>query len=151
VFISGRRLNKTKKSVMKRVKTFAISISLSLMFSCFTVGLYAGNNYSHLSDTDSYTGIQKVQLTGNKIQDLKLALLVTPDSFEQDYQIDSLMENKDLKKITKPSDFNDESIEESFKAEDCMTNPKPNITPCSNTQSDFIEKTWMKKHSFMIL
>ncbi len=133
---------------MKRIKTISISISLSLIFSSFVVGLYASNENSHFSETDSYTGIQKGQLTGNKNQYLKLAPL---DTFGQDYQIDSLMKNNDLKKITKPSNFNEETIDESFKAEDSMTNSEPNITPYSNTQSDFIEKSWMKKHSFMIL
>lgn len=136
---------------MKRIKTIAISISLSLIFSSFVVGLYASNENSHFSETDSYKGIQKSQLTDNKNQYLKLAPIDTPDTFEQDYQIDSLMKNNDFKKITKPTNFNEDSIDESYKAEDSMTNFEPIIRPCSNTQSNFIEKTWMKKHSFMIL
>ena len=128
---------------MKCIKTIAISISLSLLFSCFVVSLYASNEYSHYSDTDFSISKHKVHL--------KLAPLDYPDTFEQDYQIDSLMKNKDFKKITKPTNFNEESIEESSKVEDSMINFEHIKTPCSNSYSDFIEKTWMKKHSFMIL
>jgi len=126
---------------MKRIKTIAISISLSLIFSSLVIGLYAGNDYSPYSETDSYIGIQKVQLTGNKKQYLKLKPLDTPENFEQDYQIDSLMKNKK---------FNEESVKSS-EIEDSMIIFEPIITPCSNNQSNFIEKSWMKKHSFMIL
>lgn len=128
---------------MKRIKTIAISISLSLIFSCFVVGLYASNNYSHYSDIDFGISKHKVHL--------KLAPLDYPETFEKDYQIDSLMKSNDFKKITKPTNFNEGYIEESSKVEDSMINSDHIKTPCSNSQSDFIEKTWMRKHSFMIL
>lgn len=132
---------------MKSTETIVKTISLLFIFSCFVVTLNASNEYSHYSDINS--SIRKVLPNSNN--NLKHTPLSTTDSFKRDYQIDSLMQNKDSKKIIKSNNFNEKSIEKPSKIEDKIINFEPVKTPCSNSQSDFIEKEWMNKHNFLIL
>ena len=127
---------------MKRIKPIAMSISLSFIFSCLFVSLHASNEYSHYLNSDSCTGKQKVQVKGTSNQNLKITPQEYTETFEQNYKIDSLMQN---------NDFNEEPIKDSSEIKDRMINCEPVKTPCSNNQSDFIEKEWMNKHNFLIL
>lgn len=128
---------------MKCVKPITKSIFLLLLFTCFFVSLYGNNEFSNCLDSDSSKSKHKVHL--------KIAPLEDVESFKQDYQIDSLMQNYKFKKVSKTSNFKEETIKESSIVEDWLIIFESEQKPCSDSKSDFIEKEWMNKHNFLIL
>lgn len=128
---------------MKCIKLITKPVILSLIFTCFFISLSASNNYSTWLDSGSGKSKHKVHLKIRPIEDT--------ETIEQDYQIDSLMQNYELKKNSKTDNFKEESIEKPSIVEEWMIIFESEQKPCSGSNSDFIEKEWMNKHNFLIL
>jgi hypothetical protein len=108
------------KSLIKKI---GISISLSLIFSCFVLVLNA-NNYNpetKLASLEIPESFQEYQ----KLEEWMFNVNFYAIKIEQEYEIESWMLNNDFWKIFKSN--------------------------CSGIQSNFIEKEWMNKHCFFIL
>jgi len=134
-----------------RAKTIVKFLSLSIILSCFVFGLYAQNKYSSLLTLN--TNISKLKTlpkTNNKLQ-VKLAILEELEIVEENQELEGWMLDSKFWEIVKKFEWDEEPFEEPSEIEAWMTKFKINNICCVDIYSDFVEKEWMKEHSFFIL
>lgn len=127
-------------------KIIVKSLSLTILLSYFVIGLHAKNdNSSFLAiNTQNNVPITDTKLNNNlSIQDEIV--------IEEEIQIESWMEDKDFWKIEKSFFQNEDSVKESSEIEEWINIFNKQEVGYINKYSDFKEKEWMKKHTFIIL
>ena len=152
-----------------RIKVILKLLSLSIILSSSAFGLFAQNKYSNYLALNSKT-LKRLTIpkTSNSVQ-LKLAILEESEIIEDRQNLEDWMFNISLKsdqieleieswmlddefwEIQKPFEWDVEPVEEDREIEPWMTKFKIKRVGCVDIYTDFIEKEWMKKHSFFIL
>ena len=123
------------------VKTIIKPISLTILFSCFIFGLFAQNEFSGYLATNSQTSEIEINLKTDDSNTTKHA---------EDYQrIEDWMADSKFWEIDYT--IEQEPVEKEMEVEEWMTNFKFTLCGGIDIYSDFIEKDWMKHHSFYIL
>lgn len=132
-------------------KTIVKFVSLSIILSSFVFGLYAQNKYSNYLVNNSKTAKYKTISQTSTTHRVKLASLDEIEIVEEK----CLMENRMLEdrfwELTNKFEWDEEPVEEHREIEDWMNKFKIQQEDCVDIYSDFVEKEWMKDHSFFIL
>ncbi len=153
---------------MKSTITTTVKIvSLSIIIFCFAFSIYAQNNFEDILDTSTNTAKYKNQTKTTNQSYNKLAIIYSPEIFEEAKEIEDWMfkvkiesdqtrENKLIEKWMLDKDFwnieytvEQEPTEKEMEIEEWMKTF--DYCGCPKDFSGFIEKDWMKHHSFYIL
>lgn len=155
-----------------QIKTLIKFSSLLFAFAVLVLGLYASNNHDISTEIYAQSTKRKISSNPNNNKDLKLALLDNEIIESQrnlenwmfqklEIQDDQLTRERELQEWMFDSYFwkieseiwNESVVEEEREIEEWMQNFKIKKSSFMSIDiySDFEEKEWMKKHSFIIL
>lgn len=134
-----------------RAKTTLKFLSLSIVLSCFVLGVYAQSKYSNILALETKTSKHKTQLRIDNNTELKLAIRDDSKLAEGNKKLENWMLDKKFWKTVKKYEWEEEPIEQPREIEDWMITLKVKRVGCVDIFSDFKEKPWMKEQSFLIL
>ncbi len=147
-----------------KIKSLIKYFSLLITLSCIVFGLVAGNKYSNTISVNRKLSKLKTTVKQNTSRDIKLTsedieiieetrnleewmfnLHIITDDFEQEQYLEEWMFDSFFWKVEEG--ISNDKVVEKDKNMDVFQKP----CMCIDIFSDFEEKEWMKKHSFMIL
>jgi hypothetical protein len=153
---------------MKSIITTTVKIvSLFIILFCIAFGVYAQSNFENILAENSKTAKNKTQFKTTDQSKIKLAIVSSPDVFEDAKKIEDWMfeikidrdlfhENQQIETWMLDNDFwnieytiEQEPTEKEREIEEWMK--KFDFCNCDDDFDGFIEKDWMKQHSFYIL
>ncbi|MBU8892714.1 MAG: hypothetical protein KOO66_08030 [Bacteroidales bacterium] len=131
------------------VKTITKAISLTIIFSCFIVGVFAQNKFSGYLATSSQTSKTKIDFKIKDSNNTKLAVCFNTEKADDYQEIENWMLDSEFWEIEYT--IEQEPVEKEMKVEEWMKNFNIDLCTGIDIYYDFIEKDWMKYHSFYIL
>jgi hypothetical protein len=153
---------------MKSIITTTVKIvSLSIILFSFAFGVYAQHNFENILAENTNTAKHKTQVKTTNQSNTKLSILYSPEIFEEAKKVEDWMfkikiehdvslETKKIEKWMLDEDFwnieytiEQEPTEKEREIEEWMK--KFDFCISTDRVSGFVEKDWMKQHSFYIL
>jgi len=153
---------------MKSIITTTVKIvSLTIILFSIGFGVYAQHHFENILAENTKTAKNKTQLKTNDQSTIKLAILSSPEVFEDNKTIEDWMfkikiehdlsrENRQIETWMLDKDFwnieytlEQEPTEKEREIEEWMK--KFDFCISAESISGFVEKDWMKQHSFYIL